>query len=211
MKYPVIEKTKLSLSGFKEICNDASFDSGGMRLLSYLKTYPALVQHFQKGINSPEALIVAAHIAYGWMPTTLTVHGGIKEHEEAFESWNRLVYGSLEDEKKDLNVLSSIFNNSIVGVSKMLHFAAPKKFAIWDSKVAAACNYTLHGNRRRNAGAYLEYVGQLKKIVEDNEFIPTYNEVKKLITDNVLHADKLSRLRVGELLLFSSQAKSSIV
>lgn len=35
-----------------------------------------------------------------------------------------------------LSTLAAIVNNSIVGASKLLHFAAPDHYAIWDTRVA---------------------------------------------------------------------------
>lgn len=154
--------------------------------------------------NSFEKLIVSAHIAYGWMPTTLRVHKGKDELDNAFKAFQRLVKDESDSEEADLKALIAVFNNSIVGVSKMLHFAAPERFAIWDSKVAAACGYTLNGSRRRDAKAYMRYVEQLQELVSKREFKATYVSVKQQISKMGVETDTplLSRLRVGEMLLF---------
>ena len=36
---------------------------------------------------------------------------------------------------QELQILKNAFNNSLVGVSKLLHFIQPEKYAIWDSRV----------------------------------------------------------------------------
>jgi hypothetical protein len=39
-------------------------------------------------------------------------------------------------DSEDVLTLAEIVNNSVVGASKLLHFVAPGRFAIWDSRVA---------------------------------------------------------------------------
>ena len=47
----------------------------------------------------------------------------------------------------DLIVLAEIVNNSVVGASKLLHFVAPERFAIWDSRVARYLGSRVAGGR----------------------------------------------------------------
>ena len=95
---------------------------------SYLMSYPHLLRYFkEKTCFSAEDVICGAHMAYGWMPTILTLDFSSSEIDA--ESAARILTkardkGVLLDE--ELIKLASFINNSFVGASKLLHFVAPK-------------------------------------------------------------------------------------
>ncbi len=101
---------------------------------SYLATYRPLVSFCSK--NNPfttETLFQAMLMTYGWMPTTYKLKGG--DVEQSLSAINRLV----ANPALDVNLVEAArkaVNNSVVGLSKLLHFSLPDIWPIWDSRIA---------------------------------------------------------------------------
>lgn len=88
----------------------------------------------------PDA-VVGLHIVYAWMPTipNLQLPAGLTNAEQAqvVTFLNAARLRLLTD--AELTFLKESFaNNSMVGLSKLLHFLAPDRYAIWDKRVATA-------------------------------------------------------------------------
>lgn len=66
------------------------------------------------------------------MPTSLKLKGNI---EESVSATNALLEKGHPIESL-LTTAHQTINNSIVGLSKLLHFSKPEVFPIWDSKIA---------------------------------------------------------------------------
>lgn len=82
---------------------------------------------------------------------------------------NKAKKGESLDEK-ELDLLKRRINNSMVGLSKLLHFINPEQYAIWDSKIYRCIrgNKTASGiNKPKN---YLEYLEGCKRIACDGQF-----------------------------------------
>jgi hypothetical protein len=62
-----------------------------------------------------------------------------------------------------------VINNSMVGVSKLLHFINPERYAIWDRRVASYPQRTYHWS-----GAYLDYLALCHTLVGDARFLPVH-------------------------------------
>lgn len=83
--------------------------------------------------------IVGLHVIYAWMPTIPDLH-----YPAALNPAGRANVVSLLNaaRARSLTVPEIAFlkenftNNSVVGLSKLLHFIAPDRYAIWDSRVA---------------------------------------------------------------------------
>lgn len=105
---------------------------------TYSQSYPHLIAFFA-GVDKITStdFVCAAHMAYGWMPTILELDPkspGNFDYEATL--LNRARDGcDLADE--ELEVLKKTINHSLVGASKVLHFAAPDRYGIWDSRVCA--------------------------------------------------------------------------
>ena len=112
--------------------------------------------------------ILLAHAVYGWMPTMLTINPNGKGEDAFYQNAKgiaqKLQNGSFnwgniqqqpEDFRENLARLSCFLNNSYVGVSKFLHFLYPDQYAIFDSRIRLAFNYsekiTPETTARRNA------------------------------------------------------------
>ncbi len=91
-------------------------------------------------VQSWEDVLRLLAFAYSWMPTIPTLHidkiddQGMQRVVEGIQS---LQCGDDSNLVELLNLMIPVFNNSVVGVSKMLHFAAPSIIPIVDSKVIA--------------------------------------------------------------------------
>jgi hypothetical protein len=107
-----------------------------------LPLYDCLVAQFGRWtpVTWPDA-VVGLHVVYGWMPTipNLALPAGLLPAQRA------RVVELLNDARArlltipELTFLKTYFtNNSIVGLSKLLHFLAPARYAIWDKRVATA-------------------------------------------------------------------------
>lgn len=97
-------------------------------------SYPEFLRYFRDAPSlTVHHLIIGASFTYSWMPTMLDFRSHAFERGVATLEAAR---GGQPVDKDDLLELSRIVNNSLVGASKLLHFAAPARFAIWDSRVA---------------------------------------------------------------------------
>lgn len=100
---------------------------------SYLETYPEFIQYF-RNIDRIERhhLIISSHFIYGWMPTILNID--LKSINEVLRLLNEVKSGKLLT-VEELMILKKCINNSLVGLSKLLHFINPRSYAIWDSRI----------------------------------------------------------------------------
>jgi len=102
---------------------------------SYLRSYPEFLRYFRDlPVIEYHHLIIAANFTYGWMPTIL--HFKSDRFAEAVTILNCAKTGDLLTDA-ELFCLIALINNSMVGVSKLLHFINPEQYAIWDRRVAA--------------------------------------------------------------------------
>jgi hypothetical protein len=124
------------------------------RAVSYDVSYPEFLRYFEHATPlNRHHVIIAANFAYGWMPTILK---SLSENlENAVAVLNRARDGELL-QHQDIKVLSDAINGSTVGASKVLHFAAPRVFAIWDSRVASYLG-TSPERGDRGTAQYLAY------------------------------------------------------
>ena len=179
------------------------------RTRSYLHTYPLLLKRFGE-LNTPDDLLFAAMATYAWMGRVLIVDGPVTT--ETLEAFLRAREAE-EPSGADLGHLVGVFNNSIVGVSKMLHFAAPQQHAIWDSKVC----HVLHGKSYyhfvNQLDRYRTYERDLRTRVANANF-----EAVRLCVNEKLNGSAnryggyevaISPLRAAELLLFTRANASS--
>jgi hypothetical protein len=99
------------------------------------RVYPFFVSFFRdrNRITSGD-FVVVANAAYGWMPRMLKLRGTDEDWAKAAQILNRAKRNRIT-ESDDLETLKRLINKSLVGPSKLLHFANPRKHAIWDSRV----------------------------------------------------------------------------
>jgi hypothetical protein len=160
---------------------------------TYDVSYPEFLGYFEScGPITNHHLIIAANFAYGWMPTILDFvnrdfERGVAYLESA-RAGNRLSFD-------ELRALANIVNNSAVGVSKLLHFAAPAVYAIWDSNVAKYLGARIDTGDR-GIEQYVAYNDCMRALSETSE---AWDIVKKM-SQKVRY--DVSRIRALELVMF---------
>jgi len=145
---------------------------------SYLLSYPCLLNYFAAKPNlTAEEVVCGAHMAYGWMPTILDLYPKSPNINLATAA-EILNTAKLTETLTNVQIeqLACLVNNSLVGASKLLHFIAPQKFAIWDSKVYAfVYEERAHNYRVNNVTKYRHYLDLLSQYQQDGRF-PVFHE-----------------------------------
>lgn len=140
------------------------------KIKSYFQTYPHFIEYFKNQNHiSLHDVVIGISFTYSWMPTILKSID-LKDEKTLVDVINRAKRG--EDLSiKDLEYLKSVFNNSLVGTSKLLHFVNPEKFAIWDSKVYRSIfNEEPHGYKVEKPETYLGYLDLLHQLKQEVNF-----------------------------------------
>ena len=151
-----------------EILDRAVFLESDSTQNSYNKSYYHFVKYFKdKQQLTEHDLIIAANFTYGWMPTILEFKSD--EFDLAVSIVNKAKQSKrISDE--ELLVLKKLMNNSIVGVSKILHFINPNVYAIWDSRVCNFLTGKTHAYKVQKSGLFWAYLDLCQKIATAPEF-----------------------------------------
>lgn len=149
------------------------------KIKSYFITYPYFINFFKdKEYITLHEIVIGISFIYSWMPTILKSID-INDEKTLVHIINQAKQGG-DLGVKDLEYLKSVFNNSLVGTSKLLHFVNPEKFAIWDSRVYRSIfNEEPHGYKVEKPETYLGYLDllhQLKKEVNFTKFHTLINQ-----------------------------------
>jgi len=192
---------------------------------TYTYTYEKFIEHFKNLSNKDdkkgkeEWLVIGSSIVYSWMPTILNITGrdpktDVKRHEiikDAIEGLNNISINlDGESSKDDLKKLKLFINNSVVGMSKFLHFSFPDHYPIWDSRVESVLYKTAHPkwdptksnyHRIKIIGNYMEYRKSCLELIKDNK----NGLIKKF--DKYEELKGLRDLRKIEFLLFLKGGK----
>lgn len=182
-------------------------DSLSFKLASenYIESYKAFIGYFetQQEINKTN-LIIGINFTYGWMPTIFNFK--TKEIDKACEILNTYKLNSMIPNSKQLKSLKELFNNSIVGTSKLMHFIRPDLLPIWDSRVNAYLMRNYNFNKRVNTVSKFEkYIGCLKQIMETKQFDTIAENVRTELQKGDLNETHLSNYRILEQLMFHKQ------
>lgn len=163
-------------------------------------SYPEFLKYFNdlKTITRHN-LTIGINFTYGWMPTIFDFRSD--NFEEALQILNEAKRGS-KLTVDNLVLLKGLFNNSLVGTTKLLHFIKPDNFAIWDSRVYRyLTNKEPHDNRIGNSKTYLDYLEFCDYLTKQTEF----NSLQKSIEDQIGY--KMTPFRIAELVMYSNGAK----
>lgn len=188
-----------------KLCKDTSSVREALKTQkSYIISYHEFVKYFSdlKEVTKHH-LIIGIHFVYGWMPTILELYPKSEEtFDEAVIILNKAKNRSgLLLSVDDLNKLKELFNNSLVGTSKLLHFINPEQYAIWDSRVYRYLTGKEAHNKIGNPDLYLDYLSLCKEIAARKE----YDEIHKEITNAVGY--DVTKTRSIELIMFCSGKK----
>jgi hypothetical protein len=164
---------------------------------SYLVAYPEFIKYFKR-TNSIEKhhLIIGSHFVYGWMPTIIDLN--ISKLKDILNLLNEVKKGKILN-AQELEILKKCINNSMVGVSKLLHFINPENYAIWDSRILKFCTGQSSQYGIEKPQNYLVYIDKL------NEFIvhPNYDQFHALVEEKLGY--KVTPMRALEITMFQSR------
>ncbi len=184
MDYPTVKY-------LKSLIKDFDYSDEG-------STYPFFLQYFE-GLTTlkPENIAVGISFTYAWMPTILKTQKFTTENlEQCAEILNKVKRGTKALSNGELAFLVSIFNNSEVGTSKLLHFIAPTIFPIWDSRVK------VHFPKKCTYERYKEWCDEM---VQQLEFDEVYSQTLSEYSPKPDYSP--SKIRILELLLFCNGRK----
>ena len=172
---------------------------------SYLLSYKEFVDYFEQleRITSHN-FIIATHFTYGWMPTILKLKGLSKEaplealYPHLVNALNK-VKNSIDISEMELALLIRVVNNSLVGVSKLLHVINPLKYAIWDSRVYRYINGKKpHNYQIIDIKNFKAYLLNCKEISDHDGFHEIHADINNKMGYNV------SAYRAIEWVMFMS-------
>ena len=161
---------------------------------SYLLSYPEFIAYFA-GLDeiTHHNLIIGANFVYGWMPRTLRFRS--QGFAPAVAILNAVKGGSPIDER-ELGLLQGLIDNSMVAVSKLLHFIRPDLHAILDRRVYTYVNANYSQLEIQKPGNYLAFLDNCRGITRDGRFKAVHTSMNQKIGYEV------SPLRALELVMY---------
>ena len=191
------ERNKLKNLNFERILKDAKKFTLTEND-SYIQTYPEFLNYFEK-INAGEInehnLIIASHFVYGWMPTI--IHLDLEFKDKVVSLLNAVKSRHILS-VCELKILKKTINNSLVGLSKLLHFINPRDYAILDSRIFRYLTEKKSSDGIGKPQLYLEYLNGIKTISKNKD----YGELHELISRNFDY--EIYPTRVIEITMFET-------
>ena len=138
--------------------------------LKYFKTLDEITKH---------NLVIGINFVYGWMPTIFDFRSD--NFDEAIKILNLAKNGTELITEDDLTLLKGLFNNSLVGSTKLLHFINPDKYAIWDSRVYRYLTNKNNYNQIENCNNYLDYLTFCQELIALEGFSSLKNQIEKRV------------------------------
>ena len=175
-------KSRIEDAEKEKLFNIGKSEIGDMSTYNF--SYPKIIEYFKqlkKDEDIEQWLVCGSSIVYSWMPTILNFHTKTDNYEDddIFEAAKKALVsiGKIMDPKNKffdseiikntLSPLKDFINNSIVGVSKFLHFSYPRTFPIWDSRVERAFSKVKNNSHRtNNIDNYVKYCISIHEIIE---------------------------------------------
>jgi hypothetical protein len=146
---------------------------------NYAKFYGYFIDYFKKISKIEEShFYISTNFVYGWMPTILNYKSD--RISESIFLLNIAKSGKTLSEDQ-LTILKSTINNSIVGVSKLLHFIDPDIYAIWDRRIC----YFLYGTTYKadNIERFMEYTLFMRNVISSSDFDVFYLKYQQKFND----------------------------
>ncbi len=199
-----MESIKIPLDEIQEYVS--SFDKPNSNVEdSYTKSYCALLSYFSnKDQLTKDQLIVGAHAVYGWMPKILRIdldESDVKALNQAKQSVKLF--------PEQLIKLRNSIGNSIIGVSKLLHFINPSFYPIYDTHIYKfLCSHNDSNNKGHfyqvnNIEVYQGYVQSMRDAAETEQG----KVIKTLVSANIKY--DVTPIRAIELSMFYMQRDSN--
>lgn len=158
-------------------------------------SYFAFLQYFRDLSHiDAQHVIIGANFTYGWMPTMLRFKS--TQFEQAASILNQVKQGE-KIGHSDLLFLAHLINNSLVGVSKLLHFIAPTQYAIWDSRVASYLHPKLSHHLLHHTRTYSNYIQTCNELIVQPEFVSVHQSINHKIGQPV------TSMRAVEIVMYT--------
>ena len=166
---------------------------------SYIEVYSEFLKYFESvNLIEKHHLFISSHFVYGWMPTIIHLDTDPSLISQVLFYLNAAKSGHIL-QIEEFEIVKSCINNSMVGLSKLLHFINPRDFAIWDSRILKY----LTGNKSQygidKAENYLAYLQKLTEIIHHND----YADLHLMIEGQLKY--KITPMRAIELLMFETE------
>ncbi len=188
-------KSHIPIEKFLQDCNNYKVNKQtyDISYLEFLKYF-----HEKETINKHN-LVIGINFTYGWMPTIFDFRS--ENFDESLKILNRAKNGIVPS-SEELLTLKGLFNNSLVGATKLLHFINPEKLAIWDSRVYRyLTGETAYNHRIGNCETYLDYLKFCKLLTSEEKYEKEHNEICKKI------GYPITKFRSAELIMYLNGAK----
>lgn len=174
-------------------------DSLDLKEETYIITYPYFIKYFENlDFIEKKHLVISSHFVYGWMPTIINLK--LTKLDAILSVLNKAKQGKLLSED-ELLIGKEAINNSMVGLSKLLHFINPKIYAIWDSRI-----FRFLTNKKSSYGIsepknYINYLKYLDKLGADKLSSKFHKKINNAIGYEV------SLYRAIELVMFEADKR----
>lgn len=191
-KIKIIETFRQNITPDKFI-QDAS--NTAIQQRSDFISYPEFLEYF-KNLDeiTKHNLVIGINFVYGWMPTIFDFRSD--NFDEAIKILNKAKNGTELITEADLALLKRLFNNSLVGSTKLLHFINPDKYAIWDSRVYRYLTNNNNYNQIENCNNYLDYLTFCQELINHRDF----SSLKKQIEESVGYS--MTPFRIVDLIMY---------
>ena len=166
---------------------------------SYIEVYSEFLKYFESvNLIEKHHLFISSHFVYGWMPTIIHLDTDPSLISQVLFYLNAAKSGHIL-QIEEFEIVKSCINNSMVGLSKLLHFINPRDFAIWDSRILKY----LTGNKSQygidKAENYLAYLQKLTEIIQHKD----YADLHCMIEGQLKY--QITPMRAIELLMFETE------
>jgi hypothetical protein len=165
-------------------------------------SYPEFLKYFSDlELITRHNLTIGINFVYAWMPTIFDFRSD--NYDEVVDILNRAKNGKNPISEDELILLKGLFNNSLVGSTKLLHFINPEKYAIWDSRVFRYLKNRNNYNQIENCNNYLDYLTFCNELIERNQ--KCFPILKNQIEEKVGY--EMTPLRVIDLIMYLNGGK----
>ncbi|MCD9572349.1 hypothetical protein [Pseudomonas protegens] len=149
----------------------ASLAVTDLRERTYLATYPGMISiGATRGVTNDVKFHQLSTLVYGWMPRIVRIN---PLHTSAAVAALGAALSATDANYQSIPVKRiSDCLHSVVGASKLLHFANPDVFPIWDSNIEVF--RTNPGSDMTSVPQYMDYVGEVHSIRREVGFSEFY-------------------------------------
>lgn len=193
----IIDNLESHLSKVDKFEDTQYFDSY-FEFLKYFDDIEAIDYH---------SLVISSYFTYGWMPTILKKFDMDGDVSKPISVFNKVKQHIEIDDEEYMSLVKCV-NNSIVGVSKLIHFINPTEYPIFDSRIKTYFKDNdliesvwkpTYQNKNKDIQQYKTYRSICLEIISNHRFNRIYDESLMKLGLN----KPLTQMRVLENLFFT--------